>query len=251
MAKVTSPFQFLQTVRATDERGMEPNTSPYRIGTITGYTMGDPTALVRMDGEDVDGITPCTFVSGYTPWVNDRVLLAKMGTTLEKVKSVILGRVNGTPDYMFKQKDVDQSNATTTLANDNDLFMTLEANAFYRILLGIHGFGVDAADLKIALGVASAWITDFGVIGPSGLIAPASTGNAEWLMTVRGQTGVTTTNSTAFSTATNLPTLAWGYGFIQTQGSAGTLQVKFAENTANASASWLLARTWLEARRVG
>lgn len=251
MAKITSPFQFLQTVRDTDAANMEPDTSAFRIGNITTYTMGNTTADVRLDGEDVDGIVPCTFVGSYTPWVGDRVLLARMGTTLSKTKHVIVGRINASPDYMWKQKDLDQSNATTTLVDDNDLSVLLEANAFYRIILNLFCFGVDAADLKVALGVQSAWITDLGFNAPSGLIAPSSVGQTDWLMNVRGQTGVTTTNTHAFSTVTNIPTLTIGHGFIQTGASSGFVVVRFAQNTANASASWLLARSGLEVRRVG
>lgn len=249
MAKVTSPFQFLQTVRATDERDMEPNSSPYRLGTVTGYGMGNSTAQVRMDGEEADSITDCTFVTTYTPWVNDRVLLARMGTSLSKEKNVIVGRVNGTPDRMHKQKDLDQNVTNATLINDNDLLLPLEADAFYKFRAVLFCFGTTNADIKVAFGVQSAWITDWGV--HAGSVLTTSAGNTDFALVSRGQTGVTTTNSYSWSTVTNVDTVALVFDFIQTGASAGTFQLKFAKNAAVETDTWLLARSWLETERVG
>lgn len=250
MAKITSPFQFLSTVRDADNLSTT-DQSPYRIGNVTSYNQGDSFALIRMDGEDVDGIVPCSSISTYQPIVGDRVLLARMGTTLSKQKQVILGRVNAPPDIITKVKMNDQNTGAnnTTLQNDDTLFFQLEAGKKYIFELNLLCLGVDAGDLKVAWGLNTAWSLWWGVQVPSGLVS-SPIGQTDFGVPNRGVTGVSVTGGYAFSTATSIDTTARLFGYVDAATNAGTFQLKFAQFTANPSASWVLGKSWMRMQRV-
>lgn len=251
MTKITTPFEFLKTVRDSDNLATT-DESPYRIGNVTAYTQGDSFALIRMDGEDVDGIVPCPSISTYQPIVGDRVLLARMGTTLSKQKHIIIGRVNAPPDIITKVKINDQNTgaSNTTLINDSELFFQLEANKKYIFELNLLCLGNSTADLKIAWGLQTTWSLWWGVQVPSGLTA-TPIGNTDFGVPNRGVTGVSVTGGYAFSTVTSIDTTARVFGYVDAATNAGTLQLKFAQFTSDPAASWILGKSWMRVQRVG
>ena len=252
MTKITTPFEFLKTVRDSDNLATT-DESPYRIGNVTSYTQGDSFALIRMDGEDTDGIVPCPSISSYQPIVGDRVLLARMGTTLSKQKHIIIGRVNAPPDIITKVKQNDQNTgpSNTTLLNDDTLFFQLEANKKYIFELNLLCLGVNTGDLKIGWGLQTTWSLWWGITAPSGLGSGDPFGETDWSVANRGVTGVSVTGGKEFSTSDNTDTTSRVFGYVDAATNAGTFQLKFAQFTSNASASWILGKSWMRMQRVG
>lgn len=73
----------------TTARRGQSNPPPHRLATITGTDdVGISGAHLQFDGETSPSARAYTYLSSYTPTVDDRVLLAQVGTTW-----VILGAV--------------------------------------------------------------------------------------------------------------------------------------------------------------
>jgi hypothetical protein len=131
--------------------------------------------------------------------------------------------------------------SSTTLVNDNALFVTVAANAVYRGELVLIYDGDTAGDLKAAWTVpASATISTAFATGLSGSAAAAT----DDLVTGASNTP----QFGALGSGTNCAAL---YIFIlTTSGTSGTLQFQWAQNTSSATATRVFAGSHLVLQRI-
>lgn len=152
------------------------------------------------------------------------------------------------PEYVRKTSDTDRA-STTTLADDPDLTVELEASAVYFVEFILLLGGVAAADIK------TAWTTPSGSSGFKAVIGPASnaaTNSAADSATMR--VGVH-----GFATPVEYSALRDGTGLlfgVQERGevtttSAGTLALQWAQVTSNATASRVSDGSLLRVARIG
>lgn len=129
------------------------------------------------------------------------------------------------PEAAYKSTDQPVTNSTT-LVNDNALFIPVLANAVYRFdcFLKYEG-GVSPADLKFAFTGPTGFAMNYELFG-------LAAGGSSALGFVRAAAG-----STAGTTgAGNI----WGMtmlGTVTTSSTAGTLQLQWAQNTSNGVAT--------------
>lgn len=149
------------------------------------------------------------------------------------------------PIFVRKGSDTSRS-STTTVADDPDLTIELEANAQYRVCFWIHYSAVAAGGFKTqwtvpsgASGLRSCWGVD---TSPTSTTNP--TGDGRW-----GVHGFTTATSYGTRDSTN-QVLAMEAGDITTT-SAGTLALQWAQTASNATATRVVARSYLEIHRLG
>lgn len=147
---------------------------------------------------------------------------------------------------MFVRKGADTNRAsTTTLADDPDLTIELEANSVYRVEFIIHYSATAAAGFK------TAWTTPSGSSGLKGAwgvdTSPTSTSNP----TGDGRWGVH-----GFGTNIDYGTrnganqvMAWETGEIITT-NAGTLALQWAQSTSDASNTRVAQRSILRVHKL-
>lgn len=116
--------------------------------------------------------------------------------------------------------------SSTTLTNDTDLTFTLAANTSYVVNGGLFATSASATpDIKIGFTVPTGATMDIAYMSQTG-----NNRTAELLET-------TNTPSSNIPIAANQTTIIQVFGSIVTGGSGGTLQLKWAQNTSNATAT--------------
>ncbi|MEU3095500.1 hypothetical protein ABZ690_11945 [Streptomyces sp. NPDC006967] len=148
------------------------------------------------------------------------------------------------PQFALKPSDTNRA-STTTLADDPDLQIELEANATYRV-----EFYIGYSSLAVA-GFKTAWTTPSGATGlrscwgagtsPTSTTLP--TGDGRW-----GIHGMTTAAEYGTRNSTN-QAMAWETGEVTTT-SAGTLALQWAQVTSDASETRVAARSYLRVERL-
>jgi hypothetical protein len=143
------------------------------------------------------------------------------------------------------EKLADESRASsTTMTNDSELLLAVEANAVYRLI----GYIIYSQNLAAG---ASAGIT-IGWSGPSGATLQWTSGGTS------GPTATTTQDVTQNSIAqtrqlpANLGTNMVGMpiGTLTTSSTAGNLRLQWAQVASSATATIVRAGSWLELRRM-
>lgn len=140
--------------------------------------------------------------------------------------------------------DVTRNNSTT-LVNATGLSLALEANSVYALdgLLFYSSNGT--ADLKIALTVPSGTTGKWGVTGLGTGASSPGVVDAAYLSAFGTGTTFAVGGDTAF------PTLMARPGAVLiTAGTAGSVQLMFAQNTANASNTVMQTGSWLRAMKI-
>ena len=142
-------------------------------------------------------------------------------------------------------KAVDESvTSSVTLQNDDELFLSADANAQYFVWGHVIYDGAAAGDISVAWSVPAGATFDW----VSGGIQTGAT------------TGVDTVSTSAQPTAGNPAIGAIGAGTnlviplqgrLVTAGTAGTLQFRWAQNTSNATATRVRAGSVLLMFRIG
>lgn len=134
--------------------------------------------------------------------------------------------------------------SSTTLQNDGSLVLPLAANARYLLdgYLAYTGptFGAGPADLKAAWAVPAGATMRWAQHGPGS-------------NTPNGIAAVETDHATnhvlgTYGTGTNI--VARPAGWVTTSGTAGDLQLRWAQNVSNGVATTLRAGSWIRLRRV-
>lgn len=164
------------------------------------------------------------------------VLYAGQRLTAPLLSSII-------PDRIWKVTNEDRA-STTTLAADSDLTTTLEANASYHVLFYIHYAAVSAA------GFQTDWTVPSGATaGRSALGAGSTQVSSD---NVPGRFGVHTySTATEYgdrASATN-QMIAIEEAVVFTT-SAGTLALRWAQATSNATATRVGAGSYMEIKRL-
>jgi len=141
------------------------------------------------------------------------------------------------------RKPADQSvTSSTTLTNDNDLVASLEANATYELEGYLMAFGSTpgVGDMKIDFTIpsgATMKYTSFGVVASSPATSYEATVNASSTARAIGTNG---------STDMGVPIRA----DIVMGSTAGSVQLRFAQNSSNATATGFRAGSRLRFRRI-
>lgn len=136
--------------------------------------------------------------------------------------------------------------SSTTLQNDDELFLTVEANATYIMdLLLLHDSDATAAgDVKIGWSAPASATMNWGVHGAN-TAATSSTG----VTSVNMQTRIIS-EVAAFGGGDSTGTTALAKGVLVTAGTAGTFRLQWAQETSNAVASNVRVGSYLTLKRV-
>jgi hypothetical protein len=145
------------------------------------------------------------------------------------------------PVFVTKAAD-EPATSSTTLQNDDELFLTLSASATYALdgYLITAGATVTTGDLKIDWTVPSGTTmkyTSFGVVVSSPAVQYEATVNASSTARPIGTNG---------SSDMGVPVRA----VIITSTTAGTLQLRWAQNTSSATPTIIRAGSWLRLTRI-
>jgi hypothetical protein len=131
--------------------------------------------------------------------------------------------------------------SNTTLANDPQLVLPLAANAAYRmeIFLWYDGGTLGASDLKMQIVLPAGGGYNIQILGYNG--AGNDTERLSW------QTG---SGPFIFGTeGTGTPRGVTVKGRVSTAGTAGNLQIQFAQNTSSATTTTVHSQSYLELNR--
>jgi hypothetical protein len=151
---------------------------------------------------------------------------------------------------LFAYKTADESiTSTTTLQDDNELSVAVEASAIYTVDAFLMWSGNETGDIKFGH-TFPAGTMHWGMVGPDDTDAGFSTagtrGNGEWFAR-QNQSSPTGTIQFAASTAILVGHMS---GLLFT-GSAGTFTTQWAQNFSNGTATTVKAGSWLRLDRVG
>jgi hypothetical protein len=143
--------------------------------------------------------------------------------------------------HFVRKTATETVSSTTTLQNDDDLFLSVAASAIYevRMMLKIASQATD--DLKVGFTGPAGYSFDWIGLGGD----PALSGFAN------DQTGLFTTGATpifAGMGGTNAPLMI--LGLLVVSSTAGTFQLQWAQGTLGASGTSLLANSYMRLERV-
>lgn len=150
------------------------------------------------------------------------------------------------PFNLWKTANTDRT-ATTTLADDPDLTVSLDANATYRVIFRLHYAATDATRFKTAWTVPSGTTGNRTAVGPDqgAILSGTSSGG-------QGRWGVHNfTTSVTYGTrdsASNQCSAVEEAILITT--STGTLAIQWAQATSGATATRLAAGSSLYVQRL-
>lgn len=146
----------------------------------------------------------------------------------------------------FARKTTDTSRAsTTTLADDEHLTFTVEANAVYAMDGWIKYFASTTPDIQIG------FATPTGTLGEWGWLMPGSTttGTATAGYSIRTDTNDAADPRAGYGTSdSNMYTPISGLWRIGS--TAGSLTLRWAQNTSNATATIVFTDSWLRLQRI-
>lgn len=184
-----------------------------------------------------------------------QVLASQVGGVYDNTNATAITQLNAmdqAPLSAFKSSDLGR-NTTTTLANDPDLAVPLQANAVYELRSMISyagGAGSSEGDLKIGWNYtgtlnymvygAPHWMTGQAA-GSSG---PNSGGHSYFTLGAGSFTALTNGTSGTQDFAMLI------LGTVATT-SAGTMHVQWAQNSSNATNTWLRQGSYVTFQRMG
>lgn len=142
----------------------------------------------------------------------------------------------GRPLFVYKLADQSVT-SSTTYVDDTELYGTVAANCTYRFVLEATYSAVAAAGMKVI----------FTKPAGASIIAPTFLGNwwGVWAYAMCGTDG----EATAIDGKTSAVPFTIS-GLLVTGGTAGTFQVRWAQNTSNATATKMLTGSRLIVQRV-
>lgn len=149
------------------------------------------------------------------------------------------------PDTIVKSA-TESVTSSTTLQDDNELFAPVAANAVYDVFLHLlHDSDATAAgDIKIGWSGPSGATMNWGVHGANTSDTSSTTVTASNMQTRNiGETA-------AFGGGDSTGTTAYARGVLYTSATAGTLQLRWAQETSNAVATQVRAQSVLTVRRI-
>ncbi len=154
-----------------------------------------------------------------------------------------------TYDYVIKANP-ETITSSTTMQNDDELFVPVVAGAQYELDAFIRFSGLQAAGIKVGWTVPSG--TSFNVLygGPGSANAVSTDANTtEMRWAIHGSATAVAMTNPRNSAALHTWTLA---NMIFTVGAtAGNIQLQWAQNVANATGSVVQAQSYIRYRRIG
>jgi ABC-type tungstate transport system permease subunit len=187
---------------------------------------------ITSGGDEIDGDkldidwTPTNYTPSTTPTEADNV---------DNLTAHLYGIDQAIYPTFYEVKTSDESVASsTTLQDDNDLVVALEANSYYHFEVMHVYTGHSAADLKV------------GFTGPAG-----STGHFSVRYSAAGA-GNAVGGAGALQSAVGSSTVSvsGSIGYIYTAGTAGNLQLVWAQNTSNATATVMKEGSWIRVVKI-
>ena len=136
--------------------------------------------------------------------------------------------------------------SSTTLQNDDDLVLTVEADATYEMDLKLFhdSDATVAGDIKIGWVGPSGATMNWGVHGANTSIASSTNvGGVNMQTRVIGEVA-------AFGGGDSSGTVALAFGVLATSSTAGTMQLQWAQETSHAVATNVRAGSLLKLRRI-
>lgn len=159
--------------------------------------------------------------------------------TVELLRSML-------PNYIFKD-NAETRASTTTVADDSDLIVPVEASARYIIRFTLHAAATTTADIKTAWSAPSGAAGNKHVLGPGSTAADGNADNISARLGVHGMTTEITYSGVRNSAA--LQFLIIEEAMVIIGGTAGNVAFRWAQATSNATGS-VVAASWAEYRRV-
>jgi len=135
-------------------------------------------------------------------------------------------------------KPSDQSKTSnTTFGNDNDLVLPVDANATYmmQMYLGYSGGTLGSSDLKIQWTVPASATLRYGIVR-------IQTGSS---LNPGNMSRFAAADTVLLGTVVGTPQAAWAFGTLKVAGTAGNLQLQWAQNTSSATATIIEAQSAL------
>lgn len=146
-------------------------------------------------------------------------------------------------NILFARKTADETIAsTTTLQDDNDLFVSVEANAIYHVIVSLKELSQPGDDFKTGWTGPAGYGFNGEARGPSGAAAALTDLVAADVGT--GSHGIQFGGIASF----NLPVRI--EGILTTSGTAGTFRLQWAQFSSSASGTTVKAGSFMVLRRV-
>lgn len=153
------------------------------------------------------------------------------------------------PPQVWKTTD-ESVTSSTTLQNDDDLALPVEANATYALSGFLVWTGNETGDIKFGFDFPASSTLHWGMVGPddtsTGFNSGGTRGAGEWFVRIN-QTAGGSVIQFAGSTA---PLMGLLEGTLFTGATAGTLQLQWAQFTSNGTATTLKAGSRMSLRRL-
>lgn len=145
---------------------------------------------------------------------------------------------------LFVRKTADESvTSSTTLQNDNHLFLSVATNTTYILDAFIIYDGQSAGDLKYGWTAPASATLDWTPRDLSTTVGATMVDAIDMAWLQIGSTETTGAWATTWGVAT--PT-----GLLQVSGTSGTLQLQWAQDTSNATATRVKTNSWLRLQKV-
>lgn len=160
--------------------------------------------------------------------------------TVEMLRSMIT-------NYIFKSTSTTRA-STTTLADDPDLLVPVEANAVTWIRFVVRAAAILAEDIKIAWSVPSGATGNRHVIGPGSTATDASADNIAVRLGVHVYSTALTYSGVRNSASNQFVILE--EAMITTSSTAGNVALQWAQATSGATGAVVASGSWAEYRRV-
>ena len=165
---------------------------------------------------------------------------------LVKLRASVLSSLITEIRDLFVAKGADESVSNQTRQNDDELALTVAASAeYYGMLVAVYTGGNAAGDIQFAFTFPTGAACHFAGPGPHNGIASGSAADGEWIARLGVTSGVT--NIPYGASATGL--VATVNVHLITGANAGTLQLQWAQQTTNATATVLKAGSYMWLRR--
>lgn len=212
-----------------------------QTGTVTAVSVTAGTI-------DVGSIRARRLESYQRPAVGDQVLLIQSGTGnwWAAGRTASAASPIGEPLFKYKAAHTDRP-STTTLTDDPDLTMPLDANAVYVVEFHLHYAATDTARFRTAWTVPASAVGTRSSVGPDQGVILSSTsagGAGRWGV---HNFGTTATYGTRDS-ATNQCAAMEEATVITT--TAGTCALQWSQVTSSATATRLAQGSWMRAVRL-
>jgi hypothetical protein len=227
------------------------------VGSTTGVSKDDngtgllsPDYGVRVTNGRRVTIEGCSLIGTVAPVLDDAAAVIAGDSNSYATVDGSTGAVTfealpgGWSRRQFREKAADQSvNNSTTLVNVTDLAAGLQPGARYELILFLIYDAAAAADAKIGWTVPSGTTMDWAPVAP-GTGATA----APFPLDIAARAVASTPALGAVAVGTKIIAMARGRVVVGSTG--GTLQLQFAQQTADPSNATVFAGSWLRLERI-